>query len=61
MGGGEERRELRNEMRTSSPELLICIPLKCSHKISNGPDGVPVVQLIFSLPSQVHRTLIDQR
>lgn len=60
MGSRAERRELRNEMRASSSGLLICVPLKCSHKINIGPVGVHVVQLRFPLPSQMCLILIVQ-
>lgn len=54
-----ERRELKNEMRTYRPGLLIFVPLKCSRKINNGLVGVHVVQLVFPLPSQICFILIE--
>ena len=54
-----ERRELKNEMRTYSPGLLILVPLKCSREINNGLVGVHVVQLVFPLPSQICFILIE--
>lgn len=54
-----ERRELKNEMRTYGPGLLIFVPLKCSRKINNRLVGVHVVQLVFPLPSQICFILIE--
>ena len=54
-----ERRELKNEMRTYGPGLLIFVPLKCSRKINNRLVGVHVVQLVFPLPSQIYFILIE--
>lgn len=48
MGGGAERRELRNQMRTSHPGLLICVPLKCSREVKSEPGRVHVAQFVFS-------------
>ena len=54
-----EKKELKNEMRTYSPGLLILVPLKCSREINNGLVGVHVVQLVFPLPSQICFILIE--